>query len=142
MVIEVLSSIMKKTFAGALIALSVVALAGCTSGKTYSDVAALKAAFLEAGGECDPAEVLDSSKATVGEASILKGMEGIACGGAVGIFQFPSGQARDYFIQQIENTAAQSNAPVKLVVGSDWLIGGPKLDNEKFATALGGTARY
>lgn len=123
--VELVSSIMKKTFAGALIALSVVALAGCSGGKTYSDVAALKAAFLEAGGECDPAEVLDSSKATVGEASILKGMEGIACGGAVGIFRFPSGQARDYFIQQIENTAAQSNAPVKLVVGSDWLIGGP-----------------
>ena len=137
-----MSGIMKKTFAGALIALSVVALAGCTSGKTYSDVGALKAAFLEAGGTCEPSEVLDSSKVTVGEAAVLRGMEGIACGGAIGIFRFPSTEARDYFIIQVEKTSAQTNKPVKMIVGSDWLIGGPSLDNEKLAVALGGTARY
>lgn len=110
--------------------------------KAYVDVGALKASFLEAGGTCEPSEALDSSKVTVGEASVLKGMEGIACGGGIGIFRFPSIEARDYFIVQVEKTSAQTNKPVKMIVGSDWLIGGPSLDNEKFAIALGGTARY
>ena len=133
---------MNKFLSTALTLSSALLLTGCSPTPQYENVAALKRAFIEAGGKCDPAEVLDATKVTVGEAAVLKGMEGIACGGAIGIFKFPTIEARDYFIVQIERSAQQAKSDVKLVVGETWLIGGPEIDNEKFAKALGGTARY
>ena len=137
-----MSSVVNKLLSTAFVLSSVLVLSGCSQTPQYENVAALKSAFILAGGVCDPSEVLESSKVTVGEAAVLKGMEGIACGGGIGIFTFPTIEARDYFLVQIERSAQQANSEVKLVVGDTWLIGGPKVDNEKFAKALGGTARY
>ncbi len=119
-----------------------LSLAGCTLGpKSYAKVSDLKSAYVSAGGACPDSTVLDTS--SISSASpILKGMSGISCTKDIGMFVFPSQKARDYMIDLIDGAATASKTGIHMVIGPNWLVGGSGLDNTKFATALGGTARY
>lgn len=120
----------------------VVSLSSCSSGpKSYSKISDLKSAYVSAGGACAGSSVLDTS--SVSSASpILEGMAGVSCSNDIALFVFPSEKARDYMIDLIDGAATASKTGIHMVIGPNWLVGGSGLDNTKFATALGGTARY
>ena len=140
--LEVVSSVMKKiVFASVAVALALT-LAGCAGGpKNYGSAEELKNAFVKAGGVCDSSTVVDTSK-IVAASTDLVGLAGVSCSNDIGLFVFPSTKARDYFIDLVDGAATASKTGVHMIVGEKWMIGGVSLENKKFASALGGTARY
>ncbi len=133
---------MKKIpFATAAVAI-VVSLSGCASGpKNYSTVDELKSAYVQAGGSCSKGTVVDTSAITAASKD-LTGLAGYSCTNDIGLFVFPSKKARDYFVDLINGAASASKTGIHMVLGEKWLIGGVTLDNKKFASALGGKAKY
>jgi hypothetical protein len=117
-------------------------MSGCAAGpNSYANVEALKSAYISAGGVCGKSTVVDTTAFTADNADLL-GISGISCPDDIGIFTFPSNQARDYFVDLVDTAATASKTGVHMVVGEKWLVAGIRLDNKKFAGPLGGTARY
>jgi hypothetical protein len=118
-----------------------VSLSACASGpKNFSTVDELKTAYIQAGGPCASGTTIDTS-AIAAASKDLTGIAGYSCTNDIGLFVFPNKKARDYFVDLIEGAASASKTGIHLVLGDKWLVVGVTLDNKKFASALGGTAR-
>ena len=133
---------MKKILVATIAVATALSLSACAGGpKSYSTIDELKSAYTSAGGTCATGKAVDTSGITAASKD-LAGLAGFSCTNDVGLFVFPSKKARDYFVDLIAGAATASKNKVHLVLGEKWLIGGVSLDNKKFATALGGTAKY
>lgn len=103
-------------------------LAGCSSGKSYPDAAALKSAYYAAGGVCA------DSVAEKGSGSLLKGASLVHCdGGSTELIVFPSNDERDAFVSRTVR------GHLRAVVGDRWAVLGK--DVAQYAEALGGEVR-
>lgn len=132
---------MKKILSATVAVAIALSLSACAGGpKSYATVDDLKAAYVAAGGACDSGQVVNTSAITAASKD-LDGLTGFSCSNDVGLFVFPSSKARDYFVALISGAATASKKTVHLVLGEKWLVGGVSLDNKKFASALGGTAK-
>lgn len=135
------SRLMNKIFAAVAALAVAVSLAGCSAApKDLSTTKALVSAYVDAGGDCPSPTDVDVSAMAAGDAS-LKDMSGVSCPGDVGLFVFKSKASRDKFLDLIDQVATLSKTAINVAMGDTWIVAGTKLDNEKFASALGGTAR-